>query len=148
VVFRIAMKGASEMVRGNPKSTRAWPARRLALPACLLALLASGCGGGMTPEHTAAILELQSLGARVNLKRGGYDVDLTNTTVEDKHLVHLAKITNLKTVDLRGTLVTDAGLEYLKPITTLEVVELGRTGVTPEGVASLKKALPNAAIRG
>jgi hypothetical protein len=112
-----------------------------------LALVAPGCGGGLPPEHTAAIVELQNLGARVNLKRGGYDVDMTNTAAEDKHLVHLPKISNLKTVDLRGTLITDAGLEYLKPITTLEHVELGRTGVTAEGVEGLQKALPNAAIR-
>jgi hypothetical protein len=132
------------MVRGNPQTA----ARPRALPVAFLSmLLAIGCGSPASPEHTAAVADLQQLGAKVNIKRGGYEVDLSNTGITDKDLLPLQKISNLKVIDLRGTLITDAGLEHLKVITTLEVAELGRTNITDEGFENLKKSLPNASLR-
>jgi hypothetical protein len=112
-----------------------------------LVIFASGCGNSVSPEQTKAISKLQSLGAQVNIKRGGYEVDLRNTGALDKHLEDLQKISNLKSLDLRGTRITDAGLEHLRPISTLEIVEMAQTKVTDAGVESLKKSLPNATLR-
>lgn len=100
-----------------------------------------GCGTSLTPEQTAAIGKLQDLGGQVNFKRGGYEVNLKGTQTEDRDLVHLQKIPNLKLVDLQATRVTDAGLAHLQPIQTLEYVILTRTAVTSEGVEKLKKSL-------
>ena len=71
---------------------------------------------------------------------------MTKTPVEDKDLVHLRKIPNLKTLDLRGTHVTDDGLDNLAAIDSLEFVTLQQSGVSPEGVERLRKALPKAEI--
>jgi hypothetical protein len=146
VVFFVAKRGGHQMMRGNRNLAGAWPGARTLL-ACLLALVAGGCGTGAAPEQTAAIAELQRIGARVNFKRGGYEVDFTNTGVTDRDLANLPKISNLKTVDLRGTFVTDAGLEHLRGLESLEVLELARTRVSDEGFEDLKKALPNASLR-
>jgi hypothetical protein len=100
-----------------------------------------GCGTSLTPEQTAAISKLQSLGGQVNFNHGGYEVSLRGTQTEDRDLVHLQKIPNLKTLDLQATRITDAGLAYLEPIQTLEYVVLSRTAVTDAGVENLKKSL-------
>ena len=113
--------------------------------ACLC-LAAAGCGSAITPEHTKAVAHMQELGGKVNLKRGGYEVDLRNTEVTDDDLADLKHIVNLKNVDLRGTLVTDAGLEHLRPITTLEFINLERSATTKEGIEKLRQALPNADV--
>ncbi len=105
-----------------------------------------GCGAGVTEEQKAAMSRISELGGRVNFKRGGYEVDLQKTPVEDKDLAHLKQIPNLKNVDLQGTRIGDAGIEHLKGIDTLELVYLQRTVITPEGLAELKKALPKAEI--
>lgn len=107
----------------------------------LLVGLAVGCGTSLTPEQTAAISKLQDLGGRVDFNRGGYEVSLKETQTEDRDLVHLQKIPNLKTLDLQATRITDAGLANLQSIQTLEYVVLSRTAVTHEGVENLKKSL-------
>ncbi len=89
---------------------------------------------------------ISELGGRVNFKRGGYEVDLTQTPVEDNDLVHLKQIPNLKNVDLQGTRISDEGLEHLRPISTLEIVYLQRTIVTRDAVENLKKSLPKAEV--
>ena len=89
---------------------------------------------------------ISELGGRVNFKRGGYEVDLTKTPVEDKDLAHLKQIPNLKNVDLQGTRITDAGLAHLGGIETLELVYLQRTIITPEGLEQFKKSLPKAEV--
>jgi len=113
---------------------------------CLLISLIAGCGGSMSPEQKEAFMKLQAVGARVNFKEGGYEVDLSNTVVSDNDLVHLKKIEKLKTLDLRNTPVTDAGLEHIRSIETLEFIGLPRLTVTPEGAESLRKSLPNAEV--
>ncbi len=105
-----------------------------------------GCGAGVSEEQRAAMLRISELGGQVNFKRGGYEVDLKKTPVEDKDLAHLKQIPNLKNVDLQGTRIGDAGLEHLRGIDTLELVYLQRTVVTREGLANLKKSLPKAEI--
>ena len=135
------------MVRRVGKLRGVWPATPWLLLASLLVGLLAGCGSPVSPEQLEAMSKLQALGARINSKRGGYEVELDETTVADRDLVHLQKIVNLKNVDLTGTRITDAGLEYLKPIKSLEYVILTRTTVTPEAVDELRKALPNADVR-
>ena len=105
-----------------------------------------GCGAGVTEEQKAAMARISELGGQVNFKRGGYEVDLKKTPVEDKDLAHLKQIPNLKNVDLQGTRIGDAGLEHLKGIDSLELVYLQRTIITREGLESLKKSLPKAEI--
>lgn len=134
------------MVRGNPSLLCAWSARPVLAAACLLVILASGCGQSVSPEQKQAITDLQRLGARVNYRGGGYEVDLKDTAAEDRHLEHLTKIANLKAIDLRGTSITDAGLEHLREIKTLEFVDFSRTRITDEGVQSLQKSLPEAQL--
>ena len=135
------------MVRHVGKRTGVWPATPwLPLASLLVGLLAGG-GSPVSPEQLEAMSKLQALGARVNVKRGGYEVDLKETSVIDQDLVHLQKIANLKNVDLGRTRITDRGLEYLKPIESLEYIILTGTTVTPEAVDDLRKALPNADVR-
>jgi hypothetical protein len=105
-----------------------------------------GCGAGVTEEQKAAMARISELGGQVNFKRGGYEVDLKKTPVEDKDLAHLKQIPNLKNVDLQGTRIGDGGLEHLKGIETLELVYLQRTVITREGLEDLKKSLPKADI--
>jgi hypothetical protein len=121
---------------GMPAAPMAW----------LLVALLVGCGGSASPEHVEAVAKLQQLGARINFKRGGYEVDLKETAISDNDLVHLQKIDNLRIVQLMGTRISDDGLEYLKPIKTLEHVDLTGSTVTREGIAELKKALPETAV--
>ncbi|MBI3837253.1 MAG: hypothetical protein HY288_04870 [Planctomycetia bacterium] len=121
--------------------------RRLFVLPCLLALGAfGGCGGMPSAEQKEAMAKIQDLGGRVNFKRGGYEVDLNKSAVENKDLAQLAKIPNLKTVDLDSTRVGDEGLHHLEAISSLEFVSVRRTAVTREGIANLKKALPNAEV--
>jgi hypothetical protein len=105
-----------------------------------------GCGAGVTEEQKAAMARIAELGGQVNFKRGGYEVDLKKTPVEDKDLAHLKQIPNLKNLDLQGTRIGDAGIEHLKGIDTLELVYLQRTVITREGLEELKKSLPKAEI--
>jgi hypothetical protein len=133
------------MVRGNryPPASWRWP---LVPAACFLLLLVVGCGKSASPEHAAAMSKLQQLGARVNFKNGGYEVDLRQTAIADGDLVHLQKIDNLRTVQLANTRISDDGLEHLKPIKTLVHVDLTGAAVTRDGLAELRKSLPEAAI--
>lgn len=107
----------------------------------------AGCGAKFSPEQTAAMAKIQELGGRVNYRNGGYQVDFTNTPVEDKDLEILKHIPNLRSVRLQGTPITDAGLPVLVSITSLEAIWLQRSYVTREGVDNLKKALPNADVQ-
>ena len=127
------------------------PAAARRVPVVLLAIFSlvgswMGCGAGVSEEQKAAMARISELGGQVNFKRGGYEVDLKKTPVEDKDLAHLKQIPNLKNVDLQGTRISDAGLEHLSGIDTLELVYLQRTVITREGLANLKKALPKAEI--
>jgi hypothetical protein len=125
-----------------------WFACRGALLLTMVGMLVQsmGCGGGVPPEQKAAMARIAELGGRVNFKRGGYEVDLTKTPVENKDLAQLKQIPNLKNIDLQGTRVGDEGIEHLQSIDTLELVYLQRTVVTPEGAERLRKSLPNAEV--
>ena len=118
----------------------------IVLACCFSAAVAVGCGG-VSPEQKQALQRVQELGGRVNVKRGGYEVDLTKSPVEDKDLVVLKDISNIKTLNLSGTRVTDAGLAHLTVLTSLEFLDLRTTTTTPQGAEGLKKALPNVDIR-
>lgn len=131
------------MSRRDGSWTRASCWLQLAIPAGLMVGLLAGCGSPVSPEEREAISKLQELGARINIRGGGYEVDLSDTSAGDRDLVHLQKVTNLKSLDLRRTRITDEGLAHLKPIQSLDFVALTGTSVTIEGVANLKKALPN-----
>ncbi|HEX3726069.1 MAG TPA: hypothetical protein VHV08_07485 [Pirellulales bacterium] len=120
--------------------------RILSLAGMLVVASVVGCGGGVSQEQQQVLTRIQDLGGRVNLKRGGYEVDLTKTGVEDADLAGLKHLPNLKNVDLQGTNVTDAGVAQLEGINTLEYVYVQRTGVTPEAVEKLRKSLPNAEV--
>jgi hypothetical protein len=109
-------------------------------------LVFQGCGGGPSLEQKAAMTRIAELGGKLNFKRGGYEVDLTKTPVEDADIAHLKAIPNLKNLDLQGTRITDEGARQLGSIDTLEIVYLQRTLVTPEAAAELRKALPKAEI--
>jgi hypothetical protein len=109
---------------------------------CLFAFsLLCGCGGGIPPEQKDAMMRIRDLGAKINLKDGGYEVDFRGTAVEDSDLVHLKKIPHLRDVNLQGTRVTDAGLEHLQGIETLEFLYLQRTMATSAKVTELKQKL-------
>jgi hypothetical protein len=125
----------------------AFARRRWLALACLLAIgCVNGCGASVSEEQKAAIARIQDLGGRVNYKRGGYEVDLNRSSVENQDLAQLAKIPNLKTVTLDGTRISDEGLQHLHAISSLEFVTLRTTAVTSEGIANLKKALPNVIV--
>jgi hypothetical protein len=127
-----------------PTTARWWQLTTLVF---LLVCLVAGCGGSMTPEQKQTFAKYQAMGGRVNFKRGGYELDLTNTQVADADLVHLKKIGNLKTLDLRDTPITDAGLEHLRSIDTLVFVALPRATVTAEAAESLRKSLPETDVQ-
>jgi hypothetical protein len=133
------------MVRGERYRRTFW-SRPLAALACGLLCLVAGCGDSASPEQTAAIARLQQLGARINFKRGGYEVDLKESAISNGDLVHLQKISNLRTVQLVRTRISDDGLEYLKPIKTLEHVDLTGPLVSRQALAELKQALPDATV--
>jgi hypothetical protein len=120
--------------------------RWLAL-AFLLSIGASGgCGGSVSQEQKEVIARIQDLGGRVNYKRGGYEVDLSKSSVENQDLPQLTKIPNLKTLSLDGTRIDDQGLQHLYAISSLEYITLRTPAVTRKGIADLKKALPNVIV--
>ncbi len=63
----------------------------------------------------------------------------------DKHLVHLAELTNLEELKLRDTLVSDVGVEHLKGMTKLKKLDLGNRyypvsdKITDDGMVHLNK---------
>ncbi len=120
----------------------------VAVAACLLlAVATSGCGSPLTPQQKEAIGKIQSLGGKINLEGGGYNVDLAGVSIEDDDLVHLKHMPALREVDLRGTLITDKGLEHLHGIETLTIIRIERTTVSREGADRLQKAMPDLSIR-
>ena len=123
--------------------------KRLTLFCCCLSLLAaslSGCGGGVSEEQKKAIARVQELGGHVNYDRGGYEVVLSGTGVENADLARLKHIANLKHLDLRSTGINDEALPYLQALTSLQDLQLGRTGVSLDGIETLKKALPQTQV--
>ncbi|REK06776.1 MAG: hypothetical protein DWQ37_22290 [Planctomycetota bacterium] len=107
----------------------------------LFATLLSGCGSPMPPEHTKAVARFQELGGEVNLRDGGFEVNLRDTLVQDDDLASLGDIQDLKAIDLRGTEVTPAALDYIRPIKTLDVVLLKGTKIPVEEIIRFDQEL-------
>ena len=115
----------------------------IGIVACLVVVAAiGGCGAPISPEQKAAMDLVQDLGGEVNYEHGGYEIDLTGTQVEDKHLDALKNFEGLRELDLRGTRITDKALPYMQVSETLQIVRLQRTLVTPEGAKNLAKSKP------
>lgn len=123
-------------------------ARRLTLLAVLALVAAplSGCGGAMSEEQKDAMRHVQSLGGKINLKSGGYEIDLSRTAVADADLAYIPKIANVKIVAISETQISDAGLAHLHTITSLTAVSLKQTNVTSVGIEQLRQRLPNVLV--
>ena len=85
---------------------------------------------------------IRELGGQVNYDRGGYEVSLAATPVENNDLAHLKHIANLRHLDLRSTQIDDGAIIHLQALTTLEDLQLARSRFSPDGIAKLKTALP------
>jgi hypothetical protein len=99
--------------------------------------------------HLVAIPPLQDAELRDDLAhleelswQGRQTLDLRETQVSNRGLVHLSRLRGLQELDLRQTEVTDAGLEYLKVLTKLRYLNLKGTQVSDEAVEKLQQALP------
>lgn len=69
-------------------------------------------------------------------------LNLSHTTLSDKHMEELSKLTNLRVLYLNNTSVTDAGLSQLSPLLELRWLSLVGTQVTDESIPAFLK-LPN-----
>ena len=112
----------------------------------LTALALIGCGAGLSDEHKRAAQRVQELGGQVNYERGGYEVSLNGTGVENADLAVLKNIPNLKHLDLRSTHIDDEGIVHLAQLTTLRDLQLSRTQVSRDGFEKLKQSLPDTYI--
>lgn len=127
-----------------PKSRRHVP---WLVAVALFSLVLAGCGAAASPEHTKAVAKFQNLGGRVNIRDGGFEIDLKGTLVEDDDLAELKNIDNLKAVDLRRTRITKAAFDYLRPIQTLEVVLLSENSeITEEDIDAFDAELQNVEV--
>lgn len=68
-------------------------------------------------------------------------LNLDGTSIGNKGLKYVARVTNLDDLSLTNTLVDDAGLAELAPLTNLEILRLDCLPITEGGLAHLK-ALP------
>lgn len=91
-------------------------------------------------DHVAA---LQKLGAEIEYGVGDriISVDLGGKPVADADLMHLAPLTEVKSLNLSETAISDAGLAQLAQLKKLKFLYLFKTNVTDAGAAELT-ALP------
>ncbi len=89
--------------------------------------------------------QLEKLGAKVRVNEQGeiVEVNLSNTQITNRGLMHLAGLTSLRVLGLGATQITGTGLVHLAGLTSLEELWLSDTQITDAGVAKLKEALPN-----
>ena len=73
-------------------------------------------------------------------------LNLEQTKITDKGLVHLQPLANLEVLYLNMTAVTDAGLTHLKTISSFAHLELRDTLVTDTNVKKLERSLPQCKI--
>lgn len=66
------------------------------------------------------------------------DLDLTQTQITDKGLVHLKRLVNLEKLTLTNNRVTDEGLAHLKNLTSIKMLRLDGTMITDEGLKHLR----------
>lgn len=69
-------------------------------------------------------------------------LDLSNTSIDDAVLVHVAKFDKLRELNLQNTHVTDRGIHHLANLKRLSVLDVSGTEVTYEALAELEEALP------
>ena len=72
---------------------------------------------------------------------------VTNDTISDAGMKHLARMTQLEVLDLRRTSITDGGLRRLESLKNLKVLCLAETEVTDIGVEHFKLAVPDCDVR-
>ncbi len=108
---------------------------------CFALLFLAGCGSPMTEQQKTAMAHFQDLGGRINSKRGGYEIDLTNTQVQNKDLALLKDIPNLITLDLSGTQINDDSLPYLRALDKVELIVVARTLLSNDGIEGLREAM-------
>jgi hypothetical protein len=88
-------------------------------------------------RHLEGLPKLQSLA--IGTKRL-----LIPCTLSDECLIHVHRLTGLRTLVIEGVPISDAGLESLSSLKELEILELVSVGpkVTDAGIAKLKRTLP------
>ena len=65
-------------------------------------------------------------------------LNLQRSTITEKGMEHLSGLTSLSFLDLDSTLLTDAGLKHLNGLANLRTLNLARTQLTDEGMVHLK----------
>ena len=70
-----------------------------------------------------------------------WKLSLDRTSITDRALAPLEKLTRLESVNVYGTAVTDAGLKPLEKLTRLRSVYAWQTQVTPQGAEALQTSL-------
>lgn len=73
-------------------------------------------------------------------------LSLADKLLENDGLRYLTRLENLRSLNLSGTSLSDAGLAHLCELKSLESLDLCNTQVTDEGIARLKRALPDCQI--
>jgi hypothetical protein len=99
-------------------------------------------------EMEVAFFKNTDISGLVHLKRLTKlkSLDLWDTKVSDSELVYLKELAHLQNLNLKGTKITDAGLIHLTGLTKLTSLQLNNTKVTVAGVKKLQAALPNCKI--
>ena len=85
----------------------------------------------------AAIKDLMG-DIKVGANKAVVEVDLKRTMVTDSRLVHLKRLTAIRTLDLGMTNITGAGCRHLKHLDDLEVLILYHTNITDTGLVHFK----------
>jgi mono/diheme cytochrome c family protein len=65
-------------------------------------------------------------------------LNLSGSTLSDKELQRIGKLTTLTKLYLNDTKITDSGLQYLKPLKNLQYLNLVHTDISPAGLAQLR----------
>lgn len=73
-------------------------------------------------------------------------LDLSETQITDRGLVHLRNLADLRELDLSYTSIGDEGLEHVAHMSCLEELDIIMTRISSDGFRRLKKALPNVQI--
>lgn len=109
-----------------------------------LSVVVGGCGKKSQKDAgpDAPVLEALALyNPRPTLDEQGRVVELKleGPHVDDKALVHVKSLLELKTLSLYGSSVTDGGLANLTEARRLEALGLGKTAVTRSGLGHLER---------
>lgn len=93
----------------------------------------------LAAEIRPAAVALSKLGGEIEVGVGEkvISVDLDGKEVRDADLVHVAALTELKSLNLSNTAITDAGLAQLLSLKKLKFLYLFGTKVTDSGAASI-----------